>query len=392
MANKSAVLAVRILGDAKGLTGELGKAESAIGGFAKKAAGLAAGFAVGTAFVNSFQSALNLEKASDKLAAQLGLTEQQSERAGEIAGNLYAGAWGDSIEQVNQAVGAVLSSVPGIGDQPQAEIESLTASVLDLATAFEVDVDRAAQVVGQTVSSGLAGDAVEATDLIVSSLQKVPAALREDVLDAVSEYSDEFANVGIVGEEAFGILVANAEKGAFGIDKAGDAIKEFGIRATDGSKASTAAFESLGLDAEKFTRDIASGGDAAEGAFQTVVAELASIEDPALKAQTAIALFGTPLEDLGTEGIPAFLDSLAQGSAALGDDAGAAAEFGDTLNDNAATRIESFKRTLEQGIVSFIGDQVIPALSGIGDFVTRGITGGLAERSTSTPTRGSSTF
>jgi hypothetical protein len=75
-----------------------------------------------------------------------------------------------------------------------------------------------------------------------------------------------------------------------------------------------------------------------------LVAGLLGIEDPTLRANSAIALFGTPIEDLGTENIPTFLEQLAGMGDGLTDIDGRAAEMGDTLNDNMATSLEAVKR------------------------------------------------
>lgn len=340
----------------------ISKAEGALKKFGKKGAVIAAGAgaAIGTAAAAGVVGAMNVEAANDKMAASLGLGGKRAEELGEVAAGLYAGAWGSSLEEVNTAVGAVVSSISGMADASGAEIEGVTAKALDFATAFETDVSRAAQVAGQIVSSGLAKDANEAFDLLVASSQKVPAAVREDVIDAADEYSQFFAAMGFSGEEAFGALVAAAEDGAFGIDKTGDAIKEFSIRSTDLSTGTTEAYESIGLSAEKMTGRLLAGGTSARKATGEIVDGLIDIKDPGEQAAAAIALFGTPLEDLNVTEIPAFLDQLDSMDSTLGDVSGAAEEMGATLNDNAATNLESFTRQAQQGFVNVIGGQLIP--------------------------------
>ena len=333
--------------------------------FGGKIAGLAAGIGIGAAVIDGFGNALEAEKLNDKMAAQLGLSGPQAAQAGQISGRLFANAYGESMGEVNDAVGAVMSSISGMSTASAADVESMTAKVLDLATAFELDTARAAQVAGQMITSGLAVDGVHAADLLADSLQKVPANLREDILDAVDEYSPFMTTLGIEGETAMGLLVNASEKGMYGIDKLGDALKEFTIRSTDMSKATGAAYEALGLDQLDMSNALLAGGDVAQSAFGDIVHGLQEMEDPASQAAAAIALFGTPLEDLGVNEIPEFLGQIDPMGDSFDSVAGAAERLGDTLNDNAATKIESFKRTLQQGLVSFIGDKVIPTLEGI---------------------------
>lgn len=330
------------------------------------AAGVAA--LVGAALTDGLLNAIDAEAASDKVAANLGLTEAESARIGGVAGQLYADAYGDSIEGVNEAVESVISSFDGMRNASAETVEATTAKLLDLQTAMGIDVARSAQVAGQAVKAGLAGDANEAIDLLTANLQRVPQAVREDLLDAVDEYGPILANMGFSGEEAFGMLAAAADKGAFGIDKTGDALKELSIRATDMSTASVAAYEAAGLNAEEMAAKFAAGGETARSATDELVQALLGIQDPVAQSNAAIALFGTPLEDLGTQEIPTFLDNLAQVQDGFGETAGAAEAMGETLNGNAKTGWTQLSRTWDS-IVGQLGSALLPVLSAVIDFL-----------------------
>jgi hypothetical protein len=315
------------------------------------AAATAAALALGVAFVQ----ALDVEKANDKLAAQMGASAAEAEHLGRVAGELYAGAYGDSIGQVNEALDAVVSSIDGMRQASEDDLEAMTAKALDLATAFDLDVARAAQVAGEAVRYGLAEDANQAMDLITASLQRVPKAVREDLIDAIDEYGPFLESIGLIGEKAFGLLVRGAEKGMYGIDKTGDALKEFTIRATDMSTASKVGFDAIGLSQQKMAGKLLAGGETAAKAFDQIIAGLLGIKDPVAQSQAALALFGTPLEDLSVAEIPKFLASLQSAEGGLGDVAGAAERMGATLNDNAATRVEAFKRKTMSQLTELAG-------------------------------------
>lgn len=365
-----------------GLDDAMGKLGDFAGKGAKVAA--AAGAGVATAMAASLVANLSVEKGTDKLAAQLGLTEAESKRVGAVAGSLYADAYGENLDQVNDAVGAVMSSIAGMSDASGARLEKVTAKALDFATVFEVDVQRAAQVAGQAVETGLAKNATQAFDLITAASQRVPASLREDVLDAADEYGQFFAQLGMDGPEAFGLLVNGAQKGMYGIDKAGDAIKEFTIRSTDMSTASKDAYKAIGLDARQMADDILAGGDKAKGATDKILEGLLSMKPGAKQANAAIALFGTPLEDLGTKDIPKFLESLRGGNKAMKGFGGASERMGDTLNDNASTALTGLRRKGEKAFLMLgnwalpivndmadvLGEKFGPALSAVADFLT----------------------
>ena len=247
-----------------------------------------------------------------------------------------------SFEDIGGAVASVKTSIGGIGELSEAEFDRATKNALNFSKAYEIDTDRVTQVVGQMMKTGLVGDANEAFDLLTAAAQKVPAAVREDVIDAVDEYGPFFAQLGIKGSDAMGMLVAASEKGMFGIDKTGDALKEFTIRATDMSSTTAGAYKTLGLDTQQMTKDLLAGGDQGAAAFQKIVGGLNNMKDPVAQSQAALALFGTPLEDLSTEDIPKFIASLSGAQGALGDTEGAAERMGDNLNGGIAGKLQTF--------------------------------------------------
>lgn len=352
-----------------------------VGGFFKNhgakiaAAGAAIGAGGGAALVTGIQAGIEKEALGDKLAAQLGATEPEAARLGKVAGNVYSQGLGDGLDQVHDAVGAVVSSIDGMRGASDKAVEGMTAKVLNLARAFEIDVARSAQVVGQIVKSGLVKDADQGMDLLTASLQKVPAAVREDLLDALDEYSPFMQQIGVTGQKAFNLLVQSAEKGAFGLDKTGDALKEFTLRATDMSEGTKEAFDAIGVNQKKMTADLLAGGQRGEQAFQKIISGLLGMKDPTERAQAAIALFGTPLEDLSTQDIPRFLQSLDTTKNTLGDTSGAAERLGQTLNDNAATGIESWKRKTDEAMASLVN---APGIFGDTAQAATGITQSLA--------------
>ena len=326
-----------------GFSGALGKIPALIG---------AAG--IGAAFASSVSEGMDQARLTDRLGAQLNLTEPQSKEAGAVAGRLYAGAYGDSMGSVTDAVGAVMSSMEGMRDASSQDLERVTGYALDLASAFDVDVNEAVGAAGVLMKNGLAGSADEAFDLVTGSMQKVPAGFRDELLPAITEYSKHFGGLGISGQEAMAMLVKGAEDGTIGVDKMGDAIKEFQIRATDGSKSTSKAYQDIGLNMDDMTGKLLAGGDSAKEAFGQIIGGLRDMKDPTAQSEAALALFGTQMEDLGVDQIPGVLAAMDPASGAFEDLGGAAAKMGAQLNDNAATKVESFKRTLSQGFVNVV--------------------------------------
>lgn len=372
-------LVVRFSGDAKGLQRGVKEAESKLDKFRRKVdkawqsmkpAAIAGGAVAGAALVDGIMAGMDMERAVDRVSAALGATPEQSARIGEVAGNLYADAWGESAGEVAAAVEAVMVSIDGMGQASAAELQGATEHALAFAEAFQIDVQRAAQVAGEAVKYGLADNATEAFDLLTAAAQKVPPTLREEVVDAVDEYGHFFQMLGLDGPQAFGLLAAGAAKGQYGIDKTGDAVKEFTIRATDMSTATREAYETLGMSTEEMTNKLLAGGDTANEAFNQILDGLLSIPDAGEQAEAALALFGTPLEDLNVSEIPEFLQSLRDGQAALGDTAGKADELAGALQDNAQKTLDGFRRKVQTAIIDKLA-AAVPHIEAVAGWMSR---------------------
>lgn len=332
------------------------------------AAGLVIGGVIAAAMTKGLTDAISFEDSLATISGQLSLTEAESARVGAAAGRVYAENYGESVEQVQSAVGGIITQIEGMGEANDATVDKMTAKVLNYADAFGFETSEAIAMVQQLMTSGLAGSADEAMDLMTASMQKVPEALRGDMADAITEYGPFLANLGLSGEEAFDLLANGAEKGMYGIDKAGDALKEFSIRATDMSATSVAAYDALGMNAEDMSARILAGGDSAKGAFDEIVQGLLSIEDPVTRSNTAIGLFGVPLEDLGVNEIPAFLESLQGLGAGMEGAAGSAEAMGEKMGSSTASQMESMNRQIEI-MMSDLMSGLLPVLNAVFGFM-----------------------
>lgn len=341
-----------------------GGVRSALGGIEGIAsnAGNIAGVAGAVGLGAAFAASLDIADANSKLQAQLGLSAEESARYGTIAGDLFTGNYGESMENVNEAIGAVTSSIEGVAGASDEAISTASKNALNLASVFDIDVTEAAGAAGIAIKNGLAKDATGAFDLITASLQKVPAAMRGDFIEVANEYGGVLTGVGLTGSQAMGYLTIAAQGGSIALDKAGDSVKEFTLKATDGSAGTVAAYQSLGLNATQMASDIVAGGDKSGTALASISSKLLEIKDPALQAQTAVALFGTPLEDLGIQKVPEFLKAMSGTSDALGEVGGKAAELDTTVGQTASGAITSFTRTVQTEVTNAVGGVLIPKI------------------------------
>lgn len=352
-------------------------AQGASDGFMKKFGGAAAAgiavvaAAVGAVFVSAMKDALANSTELGRVQGSLGLTPEQAKKLGQQAGEAYAQGYGYGSDRadVTAKFGTAYSGLRGL-NLDDTTMSTLTKQMISFEQTSGQTVDETSRKLSVLVNSGLVEDATKGFDLMVAASQRVPEALRGEVMDATEEYSQYARTLGLTGEQMFGLLVKGAEKGQYGIDKTGDSIKELSVRAVDGSKTTATAFETIGLNAKATSDAILTGGPAAAQATQDIIAGLGKIEDPSKKAQAALALFGTPLEDMNVQDIPAFVDSMATGATAMSDFAGAAAQQ-DAAMQGTVNGLERWWLTLKTKLVDWITDKVLPLLTEFGDWFNK---------------------
>lgn len=333
-----------------------------------KKLGAAAGVAAAGALGVGFKGAVDLRGANAKTAAQLNLTKDEAARVGTVTGELYSKNLGGSMEEVSAGMGAVIGSFESLRGASEEELAKAGEAALTFSKVMEVDVGAAATTAGTLVENGLAKDATGAFDLLSAAAQEVGPQMVEPLMDATNEYSKHFAMLGFDGEQAMSTLASAASGGEISIDKAGDAIKEFGIRATDlNDTGAQESLEALGLSGTDMANDLLAGGDRAQEATKKISEALLDVEDPAEQAALASGLFGTQIEDMGKDQLPGFLEALTGAEGGLGDVEGRTADMGKTMSDGAGS-LEKFGRGVQT--------QLIDMMTGAVDWLSKG-TGGM---------------
>lgn len=325
---------------------------------------LAAGAAIGGILMKALEGAMEKQDVAAKLSAQVGAFGPRSAELGDTAGELYAKGYGESLGEVGEALKGVIQNMGGMRDASKADLKEVAASAMTVAEVLDEDVGKVTRTVGQMIRTGMAKDAKEAFDILTTGAQRGGNAA-EDLLDTFDEYSTQFRNMGLNGQQATGLLVQGLRAGARDADVVADTIKEFSIEAVAGADRVMGGFKSLGLNADEMSKSFAKGGPTATKALDTVFDRLRAIEDPVKRNQVAIELFGTKAEDMGRALFALDPSSAVQ---ALGAVDNAAKKAGDTLHNTASNRLESFKRSMQQGLVDFVGGPVLGALE---SFATR---------------------
>lgn len=238
-------------------------------------------------------SAGDMESANRQIQNQLGLTAKQAEKLEGVAVSVWKNGFGDSMSGVADTVAKVRQNM---GDLGADEIQKVTEKALGLEQSLEIGVGESTKA-ARTLMKNFGISSSEAFDTIATGVQN-GLNYSDDFLDTLNEYAPQFSALGMSSEDFINKLAAGSESGAFSIDKIADAVKEFNIRAKDGSKTTSEAFGQLGLDADAMSEKFAGGGEKAKKAFETVVQKISGIKDPIKRNEAAVALFGTQFEDL----------------------------------------------------------------------------------------------
>jgi hypothetical protein len=323
------------------------------------------GAAIGGALLDGLQN----EVRSDLLTARTGLDPLTVAKVARVAGEAYADNFGESIaanmDTARVAIQSGLLNPAATARDSQLIIESLDG----VATIIGEDIPRVARSTAQLLKTGLAATSADAFDIIVKG-QQAGLNVSEDWLDTLDEYSTQWRKLGLNGGQVLGLLSQGVKAGARDTDIAADALKEFSIRAIDGSKLTTQSFDAIGLSASDMSARIASGGPAAAAALDETLDRLRAVEDPATRAQIAVGLFGTQAEDLGAA---LFALDLTTATDQLGNLAGVAQSAVAALGDNAAGQIESAQRNIEvaaDGIKGALATAFGPQIEGFATFVS----------------------
>lgn len=325
---------------------------------------LGIGAGLGAAVLDGFGQAMEKQDAGALLTAQIGASNEESKKLGKISGDLYSNAFGESVGEVNDVLKTVFQSgLAAVGDAED-DIKAVTTQVMNYAKITGEEALPVTRAISQMLKTGLAKNATEAFDLLTRGVQK-GLDKSEDLLDTVNEYGTQFRKVGLTGQQAFGLISQALQAGARDSDIAADAIKEFSIRAVDGSELSAQSFKTLGLNAKAMTAQFARGGPEAAKGLELVLDKLRGIKDPAVRSAAAVGLFGTQAEDLGDA-----LYAMDLGTAAkeFGQVAGAAERAGDVINDTASNKLTTLKRSIQGSIVDAIGKYALPKLEQFADW------------------------
>lgn len=282
------------------------------------------------------------QTATNQVAASTGAAGKELEGLRDVMEDVYAANYGDSVADVGDAVAMVNRNMANLD---QNGLTAATEGALALRDAFEYDVAESTRA-AEAIRKNFGSSAEEAFSLIAAGAQN-GLDYSGELIDTINEYSSQFAKLGFDADGMFNILQAGADGTAWNLDKVGDAIKEFSIRAIDGSDTTVEAFTSLGYNAEELMATFAAGGEGANDAFFDVLDTLMAVDDQVERDALGVALFGTQWEDLGVEA----MEAMANASQAAYDTGDALEQINQVKYNDLDSAIQGIGRQIEVALL-----------------------------------------
>lgn len=308
----------------------------------------AAGFISFEAMKGLVTSASDWTAAMNHFRAATGASFKDMKQYGESAKAVFNEGIGETPLEVAQAMAKIGQNTQVSGKN----LEKLTKSALALQKTFDWDPTELTRATDMAYKQW--GYSHTQTMGLLAKGAQMGLDKNQNLLDSMNEYAVHFKKIGMSGEDMIKVFAAVGKQGVFDFDKAGDALKEFSIRAIDGSKSTVEAYQKLGLNAETMAAQMAKGGPTAKRTFSTILESIKGVKDPVKQDAIGVALFGTMWEDMGKKAIFALGDT--KGS--LGDVKGTLSEIERLQYNDATTAFKALGRTINTELAGVAGSAV----------------------------------
>lgn len=324
-------------------TDKLGNLSSKTGPIAGSILGIAVlGLAAGALLAKTIQEGMEQELNRDMFQAQTGTTEAQARKFALAAGEVYADAFGESVNANLQTAKAAIHYKFLDPAATQRDAEHVISTLQGISDLIGTEASETARAIGSLINSGLVKNFDEAADLIAKASQ---AGLdrQGDLIDSISEYSAGWKNTGLSAQTTMALIAQSLDNGVDNTDRAADAIREFGRRVSEEGDTIIAALNDIGLNGTEMYDAFKRGGQDAEDAFDKAFDTIRAIEDPVKRNTAAMALLGDTSGD--------FIDAFTKWDPSeavnkFGSIQGAAQSAIAIMGDNGATSVAGATRSI----------------------------------------------
>lgn len=308
----------------------------------------AAGFISFEAMKGLVTSASDWTAAMNHFRAATGASFKDMKQYGESAKAVFNEGIGETPLEIAQNMAKIGQNTQVTGKN----LEKLTKSAMALQKTFDWDPNELTRATDMAYKQW--GYSHTQTMGLLAKGAQMGLDKNQNLLDSMNEYAVHFKKIGMSGEDMIKVFAAVGKQGVFDFDKAGDALKEFSIRAIDGSDSTVGAYVQLGLNAETMAKQIAKGGPIAKRTFATILESIKRVKDPIKQDAIGVALFGTMWEDMGKKAIFALNDT--KGS--LGNVKRTLSEIERLQYNDATTAFKALGRTINTELAGVAGSAV----------------------------------
>lgn len=294
-----------------------------------------------------FGVASDYEQANARIAAAFGVSGEEAERFSGIGKRIYEGGWGQSLDEVNDALIQCKSTLRDVSDE---DLQTVTTNALMLSDTFGADVNESIRGTN-ALMEGFGLSATEASDLLTAGMQR-GLNYTDELGDNLSEYSVRWGEAGMSASEYFSLLEAGTSNGAYNLDKVGDYLNEFLTALSDGRMEESIGSFSEGT--QEVFENFKNGSATAEDMLQAVLGDLTQMPNEYDKAALASTLWSS----LGEDNAMGMIESLAGVQDSFGDVAGAAQQAQEAASDSFAVKSQEAMREL-QGSIEPLGEPLL---------------------------------
>ena len=294
-----------------------------------------------------FGVASDYEQANARIAAAFGVSGEEAERFSGIGKRIYEGGWGQSLDEVNDALIQCKSTLRDVSDE---DLQTVTTNALMLSDTFGADVNESIRGTN-ALMEGFGLSATEASDLLTAGMQR-GLNYTDELGDNLSEYSVRWGEAGMSTREYFSLLEAGTSNGAYNLDKVGDYLNEFLTALSDGRMEESIGSFSEGT--QEVFENFKNGSATAEDMLQAVLGDLTQMPNEYDKAALASTLWSS----LGEDNAMGMIESLAGVQDSFGDVAGAAQQAQEAASDSFAVKSQEAMREL-QGSIEPLGEPLL---------------------------------
>ena len=303
------------------------------------------------AFTSAIQGALDLDEATNKLAASTGATASEMKEYSGVMQDTFNEGYADSVGEVADAMALVKQYT---GETDPTKLQELTENAIALDDTFSnMDLSETLRGVDSLMKNmGLSAE--EAFDYIVVGAQNGLNKSGE-LTDNIAEYGQLWAQAGFSAEEMFTILQNGLDNGAYNLDKVNDFVKEFGISLSDGRIEEN--LSSFSAETQNLFAAWKNGQASTKDVFYAVINDLGSMKNQ----QEALTIASNTWSALGEDNAMKVIASLTQVNSTYSNVKGSMESLKEVRYDSVTNEYKKLGRTMQTEVITPVLQKFLPA-------------------------------